>query len=295
MIISIDLDGTLCDERPTFSRSLARVLPGAREAVDQLKSEGHRVILYTGRSWSEYEMTKAWLDENHIQHDELIMGKPIVDCFIDDRAVRFSTWPEVLNMLPMKRAQEDLLSEGNLKLIREGAADFLRTVCVAEGLVPPVLDVGPMWIGSPVFRRYPDLFVDAGAILKARNIEYTTLDIDPETHPSFVGDFTDGCSILPKNHFGAVILNHCIEHMPRLFDVPKVLDHCLKSGGRAFIATPWNFRFHGPRPDCWRISDDGYNALFSFMPSLRVVSIEKVTNGYQPLHPVALHCIVEKL
>ena len=28
------------------------------------------------------------------------------------------------------------------------------------------------------------------------------------------------------------------------------------------MLTPWNLRFHGPRPDCWTISDDGYGLFF---------------------------------
>jgi hypothetical protein len=83
--------------------------------------------------------------------------------------------------------------------------------------------------------------------------------------------------------------------MPRRFTVPRVLDRILAPGGLAFIATPWNFRFHGPRPDCWRISDDGYAALFAETPRLEIVDLVKNGVASQPLHPASIHCVVRKL
>jgi SAM-dependent methyltransferase len=294
MIVAVDLDGVICEEMPTFSRPLARVMPGAAQGLRTLHEAGHRVIIYTARGWAEYEVAKAWLKANEIVHDELIMGKPIVDCFIDDRAIRFQSWPAVLENLDVRQKAGDFLNDHNLKIIRETASSFLREIARDPDLQGPVLDVGPMWSGSGVFKTYPELFVDARLLFEAKGVAYETMDIAAETGPDFVGDFTNGVRELPAARFGTVILNHCIEHMPRLFEVPLVLEKILKPGGRAFIATPWNFRFHGPRPDCWRISDDGYNALFEPTKGLEVVSITKNGVASQPLHPASIHCVVRR-
>ena len=40
MTILIDLDGVVCTEEPTFERSLATLLPGAREALDAIAEAG---------------------------------------------------------------------------------------------------------------------------------------------------------------------------------------------------------------------------------------------------------------
>ena len=40
MKIIVDLDGTICTEEKQFSRSLAKVNPGAKEALNLLKEKG---------------------------------------------------------------------------------------------------------------------------------------------------------------------------------------------------------------------------------------------------------------
>ena len=93
--IAIDIDGTICTEERTFERPLARPLQGAREALKMLKENGNTIILWTGRGWEQYKITKQWLDDHDFMYDQIIMGKPIVNIFIDDRARQFHTWDKV--------------------------------------------------------------------------------------------------------------------------------------------------------------------------------------------------------
>lgn len=88
----IDLDGVICDERPTFERSMAEPLPGARAGIQRLIDDGYVIVIHTARSWAEYEMTSRWLYDHEIPYDQLIMGKPQATVVIDDRAVRFDGW-----------------------------------------------------------------------------------------------------------------------------------------------------------------------------------------------------------
>lgn len=97
--IMIDLDGVICTEERTFERPLAEPLAGAREALAQLRAAGHTVIIYTARNWPEYRVTKKWLDDHGFAYDGLHMGKPVADVWIDDRAIRFTNWTEVLGQL----------------------------------------------------------------------------------------------------------------------------------------------------------------------------------------------------
>jgi uncharacterized HAD superfamily protein len=99
MKLIIDIDGTICTEEKQFSRALAKPLEGAIDAIKKLKSEGHTVILYSARTWAEYEMTVDWLNNYQIPYDQLILGKPQGDVWIDDRAHRFSTWSKILEVL----------------------------------------------------------------------------------------------------------------------------------------------------------------------------------------------------
>jgi hypothetical protein len=92
MVILIDIDGTICTEESPFDRPLARPLPGAVERVNSLKQAGHVVILWTGRGWDQYKITKHWLDEQGFLYDQILMGKPIANLIIDDRARQFVGW-----------------------------------------------------------------------------------------------------------------------------------------------------------------------------------------------------------
>ena len=94
--IAVDIDGTICTEERTFERPLAMPLAGAADALRQLKANGNTVILWTGRGWEQYKVTKRWLDDNGMVYDQILMGKPIVDIFIDDRARHFTGWPGVV-------------------------------------------------------------------------------------------------------------------------------------------------------------------------------------------------------
>jgi len=95
MQLIVDLDGTICTEEKTFSRSMAKPIVDAKETLGNLKEEGHTIIIYSARSWNEYEMTIQWLKDNHIPYDQVILGKPVGDYWIDDRALTFESWKQV--------------------------------------------------------------------------------------------------------------------------------------------------------------------------------------------------------
>ena len=94
--IVIDIDGTICEEGPVSERIFAKPKPGAIESVNKLRDDGNFIILYTARCWNEYKTTKHWLDSNSIPYDILLCGKPIYDVWIDDRAMKFRSWKEIV-------------------------------------------------------------------------------------------------------------------------------------------------------------------------------------------------------
>lgn len=100
MQIIIDMDGTICTEERTYSRSLAKPNKDAIDSVNQLYDEGHTILIYTARTWMEFEMTSHWLKQNEIKYHQLLMGKPIGDVWIDDRALPFKdNWKEIMDHL----------------------------------------------------------------------------------------------------------------------------------------------------------------------------------------------------
>jgi predicted mannosyl-3-phosphoglycerate phosphatase (HAD superfamily) len=97
MKVIIDLDGTICSEEKQFSRALATIKDGAKESLEKLRDKGYKIIIYSARTWAEYEMTENWLKENKVPYDQIILGKPQGDYWIDDRAIRFRSWDKVIN------------------------------------------------------------------------------------------------------------------------------------------------------------------------------------------------------
>jgi uncharacterized HAD superfamily protein len=100
MQIIIDMDGTICSEEKTYSRCLAKPKENAIESINSLYDKGHIIIIYTARTWMEFEMTAAWLKNNNLKYHQLMMGKPIGDIWIDDRAITFNNnWDSVIKTL----------------------------------------------------------------------------------------------------------------------------------------------------------------------------------------------------
>jgi len=102
MQIIIDLDGTICTEEKTYSRSLAKPIEGAIECINNLYEAGNIIIIYSARTWMEFEMTTVWLKKYGIKYHQLILGKPIGDVWIDDRAINFNGWGNAIASLEKK-------------------------------------------------------------------------------------------------------------------------------------------------------------------------------------------------
>jgi capsule biosynthesis phosphatase len=108
MRICFDLDGVICElRRDGQSYADLAPLPGAIEKLRALKSAGHTIIIFTGRHMRtcggnvglvlarQGHITLEWLNRNGIQFDELHFGKPWADVYVDDNALRFSSWDEI--------------------------------------------------------------------------------------------------------------------------------------------------------------------------------------------------------
>lgn len=94
--ICVDFDGTIADYSAGFQGEgiYGSPLPGAKEALDQLKEEGWEIIIFTCRN--EVDKIARYLDEHGIPYDYINKQntttgspKPHADVYIDDRAVAF--------------------------------------------------------------------------------------------------------------------------------------------------------------------------------------------------------------
>ena len=301
MILMIDMDGVLCSEETTFERALAEPMDGARAAMETLTAQGHVLVIHTARGWAEYRMTKDWLDRNCIPYDQLLMGKPIANHTIDDRAIRFEGWESLPPNLFEKEMNEftgGAIDEIYLRILRTATRAFLEHIAGRVDLMEPVLEVGPMsWRGKNkgVFKRMPETFVDSRKLFEGRGCKFIALDSDLESEPDLCCDLRDLPSRVEAESIGSIILLSVIEHIPRIWEIPAVLKHALRQGGRAFVLTPWNLRFHGPRPDCWRVSDDAYRELFNVASGFELEELTAIPCPGRSLSPIGFLATVRSI
>ncbi|MBA7694875.1 hypothetical protein ES703_103490 [subsurface metagenome] len=93
--IVIDLDGTILEEMGEHERSRALPLARAVEGVNTLYEMGHTIIIYTARTYRELELTLSQLQQYGIKYHHLVLGKPVGDIFVDDRAISFTDWATI--------------------------------------------------------------------------------------------------------------------------------------------------------------------------------------------------------
>ena len=75
--IFLDIDGTLFKHKGNLSNILfeeSEILPGVIEKRNKWNSDGHKIILPTGRTESMRKRTDEQLQKNGIFYDQLIMG-----------------------------------------------------------------------------------------------------------------------------------------------------------------------------------------------------------------------------
>lgn len=109
MRICLDLDGVICSlKRSDETYMDVTPIPGAIEKIKELKQAGHYIIIYTARHMKTCnaniplviakigQITLEWLTKYDVDYDEILFGKPWADIYIDDNALRFSSWDEIL-------------------------------------------------------------------------------------------------------------------------------------------------------------------------------------------------------
>ncbi|MCX5746883.1 MAG: capsular biosynthesis protein [Proteobacteria bacterium] len=109
MRICIDLDGVVCQlKQPGQTYADVAPIDGAIERLRALRGAGHHVILYTARHMKTCDgnvglaiarigkITLDWLARHEVEYDEILFGKPWADVYIDDNALRFTSWDAIV-------------------------------------------------------------------------------------------------------------------------------------------------------------------------------------------------------
>lgn len=113
----------------------------------------------------------------------------------------------------------------------------------------------------------------------------STLDIDPTSNATYIADLCH-CNkgIIPDNKFDYVVCTEVLEHTLQPFNAVNEIERILKKDGLAFVSTPFNFRIHGPLPDCWRFTEHGLRELFKNFEIIKLSPLENSERFLMPTH-----------
>jgi len=160
----------------------------------------------------------------------------------------------------------------HLAIIRKSVSDFLKyssaRYAKTSGLL---LDIAPQ-----IHEGARPYFLD--------HIKIETLDIDPKTRSTYTADLCDCRNKVPECTFDYIVCTEVLEHTRQPFKATETLLRLLRPGGLCFVTTPYNFRIHGPLPDCWRFTEHGLRELFVAFEIIELSAIETLDRFLMPVH-----------
>jgi histidinol phosphatase-like enzyme len=114
MIIAIDFDGTIvADQYP----EIGQLKPNAKEVIQQLKEDGHYIIIWTCRTGTRMYQVRDFLNEQEIPFDQINKSNPdnvekygidtrkvYADVYIDDKGLHElpEDWIDIYVMIESK-------------------------------------------------------------------------------------------------------------------------------------------------------------------------------------------------
>lgn len=112
-----------------------------------------------------------------------------------------------------------------------------------------------------------------------------TMDIDLKSGATYIADLCkNNQNTIPSNSFDYIVCTEVLEHTLQPFDAVSEIERILKPGGLVFVSTPYNFRIHGPLPDCWRFTEHGLRALLKDFEIVDLQALETEDRFLMPVH-----------
>ena len=164
------------------------------------------------------------------------------------------------------------MDEAYIKMIRKNVSTFIKRCAEQYDQADmKLLDIAPQ--------------VHEGASPYFTKAQVETLDIDPASEATFIADITkNNKELIPPCSFDFIVCTEVLEHTLQPFDAVNEIRRLLKPRGLTFISTPFNFRIHGPLPDCWRFTEHGLRALFKNFEIVELNALETKDRFLMPIH-----------
>lgn len=134
----------------------------------------------------------------------------------------------------------------------------------------------------------------AKAFFKKSTIQ--TLDINPKSKTTYIADICKtNHTIISSQKFDVIVCTEVLEHTLNPFKAVTEIHRILKKEGIILISVPFNFRIHGPLPDCWRISEHGLKALFNKESGFEILELNILETENRFLMPIHYTLVAKKL
>lgn len=160
----------------------------------------------------------------------------------------------------------------HLRLIRANVSQFLRRIGGQYGVGSArVLDIAPQ-IHEGARPYFPS------------SVTVETFDIDPASGATWIGDICTHNAALSDGSFDLIVCTEVFEHVLQPFAAAAELRRLLRPEGLLFVTVPFNFRIHGPLPDCWRFTEHGLRALFHNWEIIELQAMETPARFLMPIH-----------
>lgn len=125
----------------------------------------------------------------------------------------------------------------------------------------------------------------AGAKQFFKKAELFTADIDENSGADYIIDICENNSDkIPDGSFDVIVCTEVIEHTLNPFKAVAEINRLLKPGGVLLMSTPFDFRIHGPLPDCWRFTEHGLRALLHDYKTIDIEGLENEDRFLMPYH-----------
>lgn len=161
--------------------------------------------------------------------------------------------------------------EKHHKIIRENVSIFLSQCAKEYGGAGLLLDIAPQ--------------IHEGATPYFTQAKIYTLDIDPAANTTYTADICqNNKDLIPNNYFDWIVCTEVLEHTLNPFSAVNEIYRTLKAGGYLFLSVPFNFRIHGPLPDCWRFTEHGLRVLLGKYIILKLEEIKTQDRDLMPIH-----------
>lgn len=109
--LMIDFDGVISQYKNGWNNGKLTDDPmeNVKESIDYLKNEGYEIIIFTTRASKTHNTDptaeqlvadlQRWLKEHDIYYDAITSEKLGALAYIDDKAIRFTSWTDVIKQI----------------------------------------------------------------------------------------------------------------------------------------------------------------------------------------------------